>query len=393
MGPVTERERIVTLDVLRGFALCGVLISNLYVLYSGRWLGAAPETQTADVVARHAMSALVEGKAQNVLTFLFGFGFAAQLVRAEASGAPVAGLYVRRMLALFVIGWCHVALLWWGDVTWGYALSGFALLAFQRVGNVTRIVVGILLAVVPYVIWQHWKGGRWSAELVGITPEDWKAWSASLQRATRGGDYLEIVWNHVRYAVLFSSPIFTWYWPSLVGRFLLGYVAGAQGWFVREGADRLRLFRRMAVGGFVVGVPLAAFRVAENANLIDHEWHATPGAALYMIELLAMAAAYIAVVVLAMQRAPLARLLAILAPVGRMPLTMYVLQSVVCTSLFYGWGLGWAPPGAAACLGLALGIFAVEIGLAHLWLRRYRTGPLEHVWRRLVYLRRAPFRR
>jgi uncharacterized protein len=109
--------------------------------------------------------------------------------------------------------------------------------------------------------------------------------------------------------------------------------------------------------------------------------------------LLGLAGAYIAIVVLLMQRARWRRLLILLAPAGRMPLTTYISQSVISTFIYYGWGLGLAGKlHTAASVGLALVIFTVQVCLCHLWLRWFRFGPLEWVWRALIYGQRPPMR-
>jgi uncharacterized protein len=108
---------------------------------------------------------------------------------------------------------------------------------------------------------------------------------------------------------------------------------------------------------------------------------------------LGLTGAYVAVVVLLMQRPAWRRLLMLVAPAGRMPLTTYISQSLICTSLFYGWGLGLAGHvSAAGCIAMSLVIFAAQVLACDLWLRRFRFGPLEWVWRSLVYLRRQPMR-
>jgi uncharacterized protein len=136
LTPVPPRERVASLDVLRGLALLGVLLANLYVLYSFRFASHdRPSDSSADVVARWFMALFVHSRAQTLLTFLFGFGFAVQLVRAREHGRRVLPIYLRRLFALLAIGWCHVLLLSWVDVTWGYALTGFFLLAFTRAGD------------------------------------------------------------------------------------------------------------------------------------------------------------------------------------------------------------------------------------------------------------------
>ena len=108
---------------------------------------------------------------------------------------------------------------------------------------------------------------------------------------------------------------------------------------------------------------------------------------------LGLTAAYASAIVLLMQRAAGRGYLMVLAPVGRMPPTTYVMQSVVATFVFYGWGLGFAGQiGSAGCLAIALAIFALQVVASALWLRKFRFGPLEWLWRTAVYRRRQPMR-
>src|SRR5690349_17418991 len=164
LGPAEPRERIVILDVLRGLALLGVLLGNAFHLYSGMFadgLGSHVPTKV-DVVASWFVNLLVQSKAQTLLTFLFGFGFAAQLLRAQARGEPVLGLYVRRMVVLLGFGLLHVGLLWWGDVLWTYAIAGFALLLFHRASNRTRVIAAAILVVVPAILMELPGAHEWS---------------------------------------------------------------------------------------------------------------------------------------------------------------------------------------------------------------------------------------
>src|SRR5262249_16341454 len=112
LAPVQPRERLVTLDVLRGFALCGVMIGNS-VLYRGGWAQRGPDRGATklDEIAEWFELIFVSSKAQTLLCMLFGFGFAIQLLRAQDRHGPVLGIYVRRLLALLVLGTLHVTLL------------------------------------------------------------------------------------------------------------------------------------------------------------------------------------------------------------------------------------------------------------------------------------------
>ncbi|MEO8707143.1 MAG: DUF418 domain-containing protein [Kofleriaceae bacterium] len=390
--PVQPRERLVTLDVLRGIALCGVMIGNM-VLYSGRWAGDSERSSSIlDMIAGLFVHVFVDSKAQTLLTLLFGFGFAIQLLRAEARGEPIVGIYVRRLLALFVLGALHVYLLWWGDVTWTYAVAGVGMLAFIRASNLVRVVVGILFIFVPFLLQMAFPEIGAAAVSVFMEPREMRTYTEAMLAAMHSPDHAGLGVAHVTYALAWVANIYVWYFLWTLGRFLLGYIAGQRRWFERDGADHLVVFRRLALWGGLVGLATIALDILAMVGVFSLREFGTAGrltaTALQQVHYLAMALAYVGIVVLLMQRRLWRRLLGILAPVGRMPLTTYFMQSVVCTFIFYGWGLGWAGEvGIAGCLGLALSIFAVQIVIAHVWLHYFRFGPLEWVWRMAVYLK------
>jgi uncharacterized protein len=146
-------QRLVLLDALRGFALCGVFISNVYVWFSGRVLlpRAQVEALTAsesllDTVARNTFNLLVFGKFITLFSFLFGLGFAVQLGRAEQRGASIVPLYLRRLVVLLFIGLAHMFLIWFGDILGSYALMGFGLLLFRNRSDKTLFLSHLWLA-------------------------------------------------------------------------------------------------------------------------------------------------------------------------------------------------------------------------------------------------------
>jgi uncharacterized protein len=396
LTPVQPRERVATLDVLRGFALLGVLLANLYVLFSFRFaLHDKPNDGGADVVARWFMALCVHGRAQTLLTFLFGFGFAVQLVRARERRQGVLPIYLRRLFALLVIGWFHVLVLSWVDVTWGYALTGFFLLAFVRASDRTRLLWAAALTIIPTAVYAIPQVAPWLHGLLFDRPRS--AYIDAYVVAARSGDRLAIAYAHATLGVLWTlGGGVAWYLPWLLGRFLLGFIAGARHWFDADGAEHLALFRKLLVAGAIGTALGTALEVVEITGVFDPSKHGLPigmaAAVVAQLTLLAQVAMYVAMVVLLMQRPAWRRLLLVIAPIGRMPLTTYLMQSLICTSLFYGWGLGWQTPPPAACVGLGLAIFAAQVAIAHVWLRWFRFGPAEWVWRSIVYWRPQPMR-
>jgi uncharacterized protein len=387
MQPVSQRERVATLDVLRGCAMAGVLVANLH-LYSGRY--AHHEAPTGlDTVAHWFMGLFVAGRAQSLLTLLFGFGFAIQLLRATDRGEPVLAVYLRRLVVLLAFGWTHVLLLWFGDVTWGYAVAGFALLPFRNVSNRARLIWAAIFILVPPIIDQL-PGVRGYFANLAFGDHYFERLSAGEIAAMHGHDRLALAAANAKLGVMWTIADFG-YPLWLVGHFLLGYVVGMLRWFDRDGADHLAVFRKLLIWGLPITLCGFAWNIVVwTGTLADYEI-ATPVsmiiAALEQVTLLAQVGVYVAAVALLMQRARWRRLLVIIAPVGRMPLTTYFSQSVICTFLLFAWGLEWPMPTPWQELELAALIFAGQIAIAHLWLRYFNFGPLEWVWRTLVYLK------
>jgi uncharacterized protein len=399
MEPTAPRERWLVLDVLRGFALFGVLLGNLYALYSLRWLSMigpqhVHESTAIDTAAQWFMAMVVESRAQTLLTFMFGLGFAMQLIRADARGEPVLGLYVRRLVVLFAIGALHVTLLWWGDVTWGYAIVGFALLPLRR--RAMRTLWIVAAACLAAAIAMRSSRGVPCVDDALFGADSFARVNADTAAAIHGTSHSALALAQIAQGVMWTLADSGAYLLWLLGRFAIGYIAGIRRIFERDGADHLRLFRRILVICGALAACSIAITIASYEGAFGHGdrgvWVRVALVTNDEVGWLAQAMFYVAIVVLLLQRARWRRVLAMVAPVGRMPLTTYVLQSVICTSLFYGWGLHWSTPGDAATLGLAAIIFAVQIALAHLWLRAYRFGPLEWVWRALVYLERPRMR-
>lgn len=397
LGPVVPRERLVTLDALRGFALFGVLLGNLAHLYSAHFLAFHPARSAGDTFSRTFITIVVQSKAQTLLTFLFGFGFASQLLRARARHQPILGVYGRRIVALLGFGIAHVTLLWWGDVLWTYAVTAPFLLLFLPVSNRTRVIAAVILILVPSVLYMMPTVFQHVLGLVGVTQEMTAAHGKALLAAIHGASHVAVMKQQATYPLFFVAGFWPQYFAWLIGNFLLGYVAGDLRWFERDGADHLPAFRRLFWVGLVLGggaTLVTLFLI--HGGLAGYELTTAGLLALGLvnpIDYAGLAMMFAAAVVLLAQRSWWRGAFAILAPVGRMPLTVYLSQSLICTFVIYGWGLGaieWLEDIDYLVLGVA--IFIVQIGLCHLWLRHFRFGPLEWLWRWAVYLERPQMR-
>lgn len=398
-GPVSADGRLHVLDVLRGFSLFGILQANVLV-FSGIFfvaiVGDTNPTQL-DKIAGFVIEALVHGKFYSLFSLLFGVGFHVFLSRAETRGGDTRSLFRRRLWLLLAAGFLHATLLWSGDILMLYALVGFALVPFYGLGSRALLAWAAALLALPVVAYAlMWGVGM--TDPLGPPPVD----PASAAPDSAGGfnpitfmiagfqgGYLDVLQaNLVQLVGRWVDLLITLRPARVLGMFVLGLWIGQQG-VARNLDGHPGLLRRVARWGLGLGLPLnvaGAWFAADAAPYL-------PGSALGMVEVLTTAIAvpllalgYAAGIAVLMRPASASRALMNIAPVGRMALTNYLMQSVICMFVFYGIGLGlYGQVGTAAASGIALLVFAFQVLLSRWWLGRYQYGPAEWAWRRMTY--------
>lgn len=399
LGPATGRELI---DAVRGFALFGVLLANLVwvsqdVALTPAQLEALP-TAALDRIVRHGVQFFVDWKFYTLFSFLFGLGFSVQLMRGEKRGAAIVPLYARRLGVLLVIGTIHAYLLWFGDVLQLYALLGFLLILFRRRSDKTLVWTGIglgvifpALVVIVEALLNPKPAAPWpdAAALKEIS---------ALFQGFSSGSVLEVFKENFKYAMEFWTDTFAiQFLAAIFGKFLLGFYVGRRR-LLEEPEAHTRLFRRLLVWGLVVGlIGNAIWLVTSELKLSGAMARSSPWALATQLPIylgvLAMSAFYLSAIVLLWRSPAWHRRLSWLAPVGRMAFTNYLTHSFLYVFLFWGFGLGLlGRVGTTFCLALALAIFAAQISLSSWWLRRFRFGPAEWLWRSLMYGARQPMR-
>jgi uncharacterized protein len=391
MGPIAARERIDVIDVLRGFTIFGILLVNMPLYGWPNWgpmraIRAQLPSGLIDDAASWFLWLFAEDKFYPLLSFLFGVGFSIQLARLSAPAEEFLSVYRRRLLALLLIGSIHGLLVWSGDILVTYSLTGFLLLPFRALKKKTILAFAIALLLVPVALMpvQRELHERLFAHLVGSNPDYKALWNESL-RAYSHGTFAEISLERARaVAWSLSWPIS---WLQILGFFLIGLYAGRREFFQKLQSYlpfiRKALWWALALG--VVGMLFraGAFKLPERLGPylsgLGEEGLETMGN-------LAISFFYAGALILLAQRHAWKSRLAPLAAVGRMALSNYLFQSVVCTTLFYSYGLGlFGKVGPATGLALSVAIYAVEVPLSVWWMRRFRFGPMEWVWRSLTY--------
>ncbi|MFB0611091.1 DUF418 domain-containing protein [Aurantiacibacter poecillastricola] len=397
MAPITAKQRIGELDVLRGFALLGVLVANLFwwsVTYYS-----APIERMEEIFADPANAAilfgidwLVSDKANTMFATLFGIGFWVQMQRIEQREGAFREIYLRRLAILLILGLANLLLIWPWDILFIYSLAGFLLFALRKMPAKAMLALGLVLVFAqpllgflqdlqPFADW----GERM------FTPEAAATRNAIFVYGSYG-EWVGHVWQLFLYEGLLSLEIPIWVFYAL-GRFLLGAYIARSGWL-----DRISTLRPQVRRVFMIALP--AGLLCEGVYAAGLFPDVVPdGFALDMLHAASsfvLALAYGCGLVLMFNAPPTRPLTEIFAPVGRIALTNYMVQGVFIGLLLYGFHGGLAlagsitPNGALLC---ALLFFIAQVVISHLWLAYFRFGPLEWAWRALTYGEAPPITR
>ncbi len=401
------------LDALRGFAIFGIFMINARVFSGYAYmtqeekgeLMLADWNDTFDII--HTVFFL--GKFYTLFALMFGIGFAIQFIRATSTDRSFTRHFSRRLFFLLLIGLVHLWGIWFSDILVLYALCGYALILFQRLPDRGLIVASFLLLCLPglYNWYLHTNEYGFTLDVYEYLSESWVALglpqTPNPPETFQMRDVVEVIQSDSWATVLtfnFLGPLLRGYIYLLNARFLivlaffvLGFWAGRQLMLHKQHKNKARLIR-IAVTGFLLGVPLNLLLIVNNPTGLDYTTAQTLKALLEPFGYLSLTAAYMAGFML-LFLSPLSGMLTrLLSPVGKTALTNYILQSFIGIFLFYEIGLGMgAYLGSAHLTLMVFLVFGFQILISHMWLRYFRYGPLEWLWRVLTYGRYMPLQR
>ena len=384
------RERLPALDTVRGVAVAGILFANVLVFFGLTFMPAdriaALPTAAADRVADFLWRVFVDAKFYSVFSLLFGIGFGIQLARGGDAALP---RFRRRLRILLAIGAIHAFFIWAGDILMLYALLGFTMPWFARKSKRalvrwTVILLGVptALYVVALAVWMMVGPGPAQASPAAAMPATMLRFFEAIGTGGLKDAFIgNLVFLAGRWADLFATVRF----PKVLGMFVLGL------WTVRTGialspSDHRATLVRWSVFGWSVGLPanLIAAWALEHWPYLPPSIGGLLGVVMQAVGVPMLSLGYAATVALVV--VDRRRFITVFAPVGRMALTNYLMHSIICVTLSYGFGLGlWWRIGAAKAMAIAAAIILLQISLSASWLSRYRFGPIEWVWRRFTY--------
>jgi uncharacterized protein len=370
---------------LRGFSLLGILVVNIAFLASGyRMAGLAePAFDTSlDWGVRWLVTLFLENKFYLLFSFLFGYSFTLQLDSAERQGRAFVPMFLRRLAGLFLLGLAHAVLLFPGDILTTYAAVGLALLVLRRIRPRTAVLLAVALTVLlalGFVLLAL-------LAMAGLdttgTVTDGAAEAAKSDTAL-GGVFWQIVGEHLRKLSLIIVARVLFQGPAVLAACLIGMAVGKLG-VLRDLSAHTATLRRLQWTGYTVGLAGALFYTLSAWNGTVHKFW---GEAVDLVTAPLLAAAYAATFLRVLPYVP--RIARALAAPGRMALSNYLAQSLICALIFTGYGMALvdrvSPP---LEMVLAAGIFVAQVLYSHRWLKSHRYGPVEWLLRFLTYWRR-----
>lgn len=409
VSPLAGTERLHSVDVVRGAAILGILVVNMGLFFNPIYseiLGfGALGGGSMDPVVKKGILAFAQGKFYTIFSILFGFGLAIQLERFRDRGMSFGSFWFRRMFVLMGIGLIHGLFFWFGDILFWYSLAGLALFLFRRAQPRTLIIWATGLLLLPLLL----MGAITLLVGLGMTSPDgaeqlnrqFEEQAASFETALVEArerypvaGFAEAVRLNMAQWKQVGGFVFVML-PNVLGMFVIGLLFARRRLFHDTIAQLPRI--RSALRWLL---PLAILTNGTAAVLFERATSIVPTGLSLLLQVVSTLGSlsgcltYIFLLLLAYHSPATRRIVAPIGSVGRMALTNYLTHTLVFTTLANGYGAGlYGRVSLFVGLLLTLAMFAFQIALSNAWLRRFRFGPLEWVWRSLTYGRTQPMRR
>ena len=396
--PVPQQERILSIDLLRGVAVLGILIMNIQHFSMPQAAYINP-TAYGDLNGLNKWiwilsQMLARGKFMGVFSMLFGAGVLLFAQRSELKGWNSAALHYRRMGWLFLFGMMHAYLLWSGDILVSYALCGMLVFLMRHKRPLTLIWISFAFFIFPILlnIYFVWSIPYWPEETMQFTLESWKPGMEELQHYldVYRGSWLKQMELRVSGSIFMQTGYFFMgtFWRTMA-LMLLGMALYK--WEVFSCGRSRGFYRLMVISGLVIGYMLTGLGIYLNfKNQWSMEFSMFLGKEFNYVGSVGVALGYTGMVMLFSKTTAKAGIKQMFSAVGRMAFTNYILMTVLCTFIFYGHGLGlYGSVERKFQILIVLAIWILIILISHIWLKRFRFGPLERIWRALTYWSRS----
>lgn len=380
--PVDSKERIATLDILRGFSLLGILLVNMFGFYLpmphiadlSNWF-----SEAQDIILQQLLDIYVQSSFYPLFSMLFGYGLAMQFLKTKQTGANFYRFAPKRMVLLFVVGMLHAILIWWGDILATYAFCGLFLIALMRLPAKWLLTLAVVVNGLYHalILTMYKASGMFS-----MPTDSMSVGIEAIQSAIAA--YGVGTWSDAfaQRLVDLSIQMSPFMWISSLFTILPYMLIGAAlaKWRLIERAkEKLIIWFVLAIVGIGVGIYVKSLPIAGAQTFGNEYLQVYIGGPI-------LGLGYIAVVTLLTQLPVMAKLLTPVAKAGRMSMTLYIMQSVVCTALFYHWGFSlYGEVDVQMGIYIALAIYVSQLLIAELYFTKFKQGPLEAAMKRFTY--------
>lgn len=389
-APINPNERIEQIDILRGFALFGVLLVNVFGYNSSFFDFNGFYHSFSDPLNSSIFNFVVNYGADKFIglfSFLFGLGFSMMYLKYQTDEKRFFSLFFRRLLILMMFGIIHIVFFWAGDILFTYSLAGVILLFSRRLPSKTLLSISIFMYFFPIIY----------IALNAVFPFIPNALSSTSHitmpqviTVYSKGSYSEIFKLRLSEYFAFRYINLIYYAPKIISLFFLGFLFFKHGFINKINLSKGKYFVTSVVLIFI-GVLLNTYTlniVNGLAHADTNPFYTTLYMGLFEITNVFLILGYILIILVASQVPIFHHILKPLKYVGRMSLTSYMTYSVVFTTIMYSYGFGkfgsFAP---WQLVIIAMVYFVIQIVICKLWLQHFRYGPLEWIWRKLTYLK------
>ncbi|MEW9700584.1 DUF418 domain-containing protein [Paenibacillus sp. SI8] len=388
--PIAKEQRLTNIDALRGIAVCGILFANNIWEFSHPMLGHYSTWMILhnawNLGAFHMLDLIFLGHFRTIFSFLFGFSMVIMMNRIQAKNQPFLPFYIKRLSTLAILGFAHAVLIWDGDILVEYAVVGFVMLFFRNRSVKFLISMAFLLlfifgslAIIPELNPPPAQS-TFKAELSG------KEKYEKTKLLYTSGSYKEITEARVSNWELSGTSVLA----GTLAMFLFG-IAFAKSGVLHDSESHVRFWKKVCLGSFLTGVPLLvmnhylALELYRGQEVTQGLYYIIRRARQYISDP-AICFFYISGFVLLTRHAWWKKLIKPFEYMGKMAFTNYLMQSILLTTLFYGYGLGLFDKfNMVFCYLIAIALIITQMAASRLWLKYFLYGPFEWLWRSITY--------
>lgn len=402
LAPSNPASRILSIDVLRGFAVLGILIMNIQS-FSMIWEAYMNPTAYGDLnglnkwiwILSHL---LANEKFMTIFSILFGAGILLFIDKTRVSNRKPGPLHYRRNFWLLLFGMVHAYLIWYGDILVAYSLCAFFVYAFRNKKPSTLLILGLVFFFVPVFIYLFFGFSIqfWPEEQLEASKENWKPGIEAIQEEIEimQGSWIEQMGKRVPTTIFMQTFLFFIYmfW-RVTGLMLIGMALYK--WKVLSAERSRQFYAKMLFIGLILGYSIVVYGIFKNFRMNwAYEYSMFIGSQYNYIASLLVSLGYIGLIMLICKSSGFKWFKNIFSAVGKMAFTNYILMSLICTFIFYGHGLGmYGQVERTGQIVMVFGVWIFIMILSSIWLKYFRFGPMEWIWRSLTYWKIQPMKK